>query len=98
MVVLRVGLEVLGQGVDAAGDDRDLDLGRTRVVGAAAMFLDQFSLVFGSDRHRQTPLQRLNPRTTRRPPAEASTSATGRLSSVARRSPGIAGKPASVCP
>ena len=37
MIVLRVGLEMVGQRVDAAGEDRDLDLGRTRVAFGAAM-------------------------------------------------------------
>ena len=45
MVVLRVGLEMLGQGVDALGEDRDLDFGRTGVVLAAGMFLDQLLLL-----------------------------------------------------
>ncbi len=40
MIVLRVGLEMLGQVVDALGQDRDLDLGRTRIaLGAGACSL-----------------------------------------------------------
>ena len=37
MIVLRVGLEMVGQRIDAVGDDRDLDFGRTRVALGAAM-------------------------------------------------------------
>ena len=37
MVVLRVGLEMLGQVVDALGEDRDLDFGRTGVALGAGM-------------------------------------------------------------
>ena len=37
MVVLRVGLEMLGQVADALGEDRDLDFGRTGVALCAAM-------------------------------------------------------------
>ena len=32
MVVLRMALEMLGQRLDAAGQDRDLDFGRTRIA------------------------------------------------------------------
>src|SRR4051812_11691742 len=40
MVVLGVGLEVAGQVVDALGEDRDLNFGRTGVALALRMFLD----------------------------------------------------------
>src|SRR6185295_19912421 len=39
MVVLGVALEMLGQRLNAAGQDRDLDLGRTRIFLRARMFL-----------------------------------------------------------
>src|SRR3712207_349307 len=52
MVVLRVGLEVLGQVVDALGEDRDLDFGRTGVRGPAGIVADDGLLAFGSNRHR----------------------------------------------
>src|SRR6478672_10910438 len=55
MVVLRMGFEMLGQVVDAFGQDRDLDLGRTRVVLALSMFLDQRAFALGGNRHRLTP-------------------------------------------
>src|SRR3546814_6698043 len=41
MVVLRVGLEMLGEVADALGEDRHLHLGRTGVALGAAMFLDE---------------------------------------------------------
>src|SRR5689334_12851166 len=47
VIVLRVGLEMLGQRVDAVGEDRNLDFGRTGVALAAAMILDQRSLALG---------------------------------------------------
>ena len=34
VIVLRVGLEMIGQRLDSAGEDRDLDFGRTRVTSA----------------------------------------------------------------
>ena len=55
MIILRVGLEMAGQRVDAIGDDRDLDFGGPRVAVAAAMLLDQFLLTLCSDRHHVTP-------------------------------------------
>src|SRR5438046_450964 len=56
VVVLRVGLEVLGEVGDALGEDRDLDLGRTGVAFALGMFLDQRLLALGGNRHRVTPV------------------------------------------
>src|SRR6186997_5559 len=52
MIVLGVALEMLGQGLDAVGEDGDLDFGRTRIVLAAAMFLRQRSLALRGNRHR----------------------------------------------
>src|SRR5215207_9158217 len=52
MVVLGVGLEVLGQVVDAFGQDCDLDLGRPGVAGLMPMFLDERGLALRRDRHR----------------------------------------------
>src|SRR4051794_33171184 len=41
MIVLRVGLEVAREIVDALGEDRDLDFRRTSVALALSMFADQ---------------------------------------------------------
>src|SRR3954449_7373316 len=41
MVVLGVGLEVLGEVLDAFGQDRDLDFRRPSVAFALRMFLDE---------------------------------------------------------
>ena len=41
MVVLGVGLEVLGQVVDALGQDRDLHLGGAGIAGFLRIFLDE---------------------------------------------------------
>jgi hypothetical protein len=51
MVVLQVGLEVRGQLVDAVGEQRDLDLGRPGVAGAARIGLDDLGLVKGGCGH-----------------------------------------------
>ena len=56
MVVLHVGLEVLGQVVDALGQDRDLHFGRTGVARLGGIRLDDFGLAVGRNRHRQCPL------------------------------------------
>src|SRR5690348_11076201 len=53
MIVLRVGLEMLGEIVDSFGQDRDLDLGRTRVPLAASMILDERLFALRGNRHRQ---------------------------------------------
>jgi hypothetical protein len=85
VVVLRVDLEMLGQVDDTLGQDRDLDLGRTRVFGPTGMRLDQFLLLLSGNRHQSLLVShRLNPRTTLKPSSEASTSATGVSPSVAR--------------
>src|SRR5690606_12134033 len=52
VVVLVVGLEVLGKVGDAFREDRDLDLGRTRIVLAGGVFLDERSLALRRNRHR----------------------------------------------
>src|SRR4051812_4699781 len=57
MVVLGMALEMVGQRLDAAGQDRDLDFGRTRIVLGAGMFLDHFLLALGGNRHRVTPIR-----------------------------------------
>src|SRR3546814_21010588 len=51
MVVLRVGLEMLGEVADALGEDRHRHLGRTGVALGAAMFLDERVLALLRDRH-----------------------------------------------
>src|SRR5918995_1976996 len=52
MVVLGVGLEVVGEVVDALGQDGDLDLRRAGIAGFVRMFLDERGLALGRDRHR----------------------------------------------
>ena len=56
MVVLRVGLEMLGQSVDALGEERDLDLGRPSVAFMRLELLDQALLAVDSQRHRGPPI------------------------------------------
>src|SRR3569623_648196 len=52
MVILGVGLEVLGQVVDACAEDRNLDFGRAGIVRLGGIFLNERSLALGRDRHR----------------------------------------------
>src|SRR3569833_1358555 len=52
MVILGVGLEALGQVVDAFAEDRNLDFGRAGIVRLGGIFLDERSLALGRDRHR----------------------------------------------
>ena len=47
MIVLHMGLEVIGQGGDPFGQDRDLHLGRTRVARLGGIRLDDFGLAAG---------------------------------------------------
>src|ERR1700732_1910566 len=54
MVVLHVGLEVPGEGVDAFRQERNLHLGRAGVAGLVGIRLDDFRFAFGGNRHRQT--------------------------------------------
>ena len=42
MVVLHVGLEMLGEVVDAFRKDRDLNLGRAGIAGLGRIRLDDF--------------------------------------------------------
>src|SRR3569833_1600230 len=51
VIVLRVSLEMLGQRLDAVGQDRDLNLGAAGVAFGAGMFLDQRILALGGNRH-----------------------------------------------
>src|SRR5256885_14575778 len=51
MMILRVLLEVVGQAVDALGQERDLHLGRTGVAVVGAELLDQTFLLVDSKRH-----------------------------------------------
>src|SRR5439155_22946514 len=55
VMVLRVGLEVLGEAVDPLGDERDLDLGRTRVALVRLELLDQALLAVDGKRHGRLP-------------------------------------------
>src|SRR6202790_3562870 len=54
MIVLHMGFEMPGEGVDAFRKDRDLDLGRAGVAGLVGIGLDDFRFAFGGNRHRQT--------------------------------------------
>src|SRR3546814_15383341 len=84
VVVLVVRLEVIGQRIDAVGQDRDLDFRRTGIALVAGIVLDDFGFALGGNRHIQTsfehPCYRLKPRTTFSVPANASIRATGRMS------------------
>src|SRR4029453_1082534 len=51
MVVLVVGLEVAGQRLDPAGEDRDLHFRRPGVALAAGVVADDFLLLLGGNRH-----------------------------------------------
>src|SRR5689334_23248357 len=52
MIVLHVRLEVLGQIVDALGEDGDLHFRRASVSGLLGVLLDDFSLAAACNRHR----------------------------------------------
>src|SRR3546814_1965362 len=51
-IVLRVGLEMLGQIDDALGQDRDLDLGAAGVTLGAGIVGNDFGFTFSGHRHR----------------------------------------------
>src|SRR5688572_32704112 len=53
VVILRMALEVLGQTVDALGQERNLNLGRTGVALVSAELLDQAPLAVERQRHRE---------------------------------------------
>ena len=53
MIVLRMRLEMLGQIGDTFGENRDLNLGGTRIVGFGRILLDERLLALGGDRHRE---------------------------------------------
>src|SRR5262245_33475544 len=52
VIVLDVGLEVLGETVDALRKDRHLHFRRTGVAGLGRIALDHFGLAAGCNRHR----------------------------------------------
>jgi hypothetical protein len=54
-----MGPHVLSQSVDPLGQNRDLDLGGTRVIGTLAMLFDQRGLLLFRDRHGTLKLQLL---------------------------------------
>src|SRR5689334_8791139 len=54
VVVLDVGLEMLGEIVDALGQDRHLDFWRTGISGLFGIGLDYFGLAAGGHRHRSS--------------------------------------------
>jgi hypothetical protein len=51
VVILLVIREMLGQVFDARGEQRDLDLGRARVVGGAAVIRNDLAGLFVRERH-----------------------------------------------
>lgn len=51
VVILLVDLDVLGELANALGEDCDLDLGGTRIVGILAKLLDELGLAFLGDCH-----------------------------------------------
>src|SRR5690625_133547 len=51
VIVLLVILEVLGQIIDALGQDRNLHFGRAGIALLGRIFLDQLFLARGRDRH-----------------------------------------------
>jgi hypothetical protein len=51
VVVLRVGLEVLGEVGDALGEEGNLDFGRARIGLMRAEFSDEFRFLFDVKRH-----------------------------------------------
>src|SRR5690349_15008756 len=51
MVVLLVGFEVIGERIDALGEDRNLDFGRTRVNGLGGIFFDERGFALLSHGH-----------------------------------------------
>ena len=55
MVILFVQLEVVGQAVDARRQQRDLNLGRTRIAIFLGVALDNFGFGFDGHRHRIFP-------------------------------------------
>src|SRR3954452_14595416 len=72
VMVLAVGAQVLGELVDALGEQRDLDLGGAGVLARPAVLADQLLLSVLRQRHRRNRVaitRRLGPRTWRRSPA-----------------------------
>ena len=51
VVILLVDLDVLGELANVLGEDCDLDLGGTRIVGILAKLLDELGLAFLGDCH-----------------------------------------------
>src|SRR5665213_2000061 len=54
MVVLDVGLEMLGEIVDAFGKDRHLNFGRSGIAGLVGERSNNFGLAAGGNRHRSS--------------------------------------------
>src|SRR5690606_12303673 len=54
VVVLLMGLEVIGQRVDALCEDRDLDFRRTCITRLGRVVLNEFLLALGRQRHRSS--------------------------------------------
>ena len=61
VVVLRVLLEVLGELVDALGENGDLDLGRTGVAGMGCVLLNDSSLFFFAHHSCVSTFQKYSP-------------------------------------
>src|SRR6185369_13944868 len=87
VIVLRVGLEVLGQVDDALGEDRDLDFRAAGVAFGAGVVGNDRGLPLGGNSHLSSFDIRLKPRTTQTSWSLASTRATGVLPSIARLRP-----------
>jgi hypothetical protein len=56
MVILGVGLKMLRKVVDSLAQQRDLDLGRSRVTGMEPKLFDQLLLLLQSHSHRSSVL------------------------------------------
>src|SRR6185437_12925647 len=54
MIVFDVGFEMLGEIIDALGEDRHLHFGRPGVPGLLGIGLDYFGLAAGGHRHRSS--------------------------------------------
>jgi hypothetical protein len=55
MMVFFVGAKMAGQAIDPLGEERDLYLRRTGVTFVNAVLLNKRSLLYGVQRHRETP-------------------------------------------
>ena len=99
MIVLRVGLEMLGQRLDSAGQDCDLDFGRAGVVLPAAMVLDHFVFVSAViDIGSLLFLSKVEPAHDLEAVGRCLDQRDRRFAVHRQSSPGCAGIPNSICP